>query len=215
MKNLLIKEFKLAMHPTVLIFIGLSFMVLIPNYPFYVTFFYTTLGLFFVCLTGRENHDIDYTLMLPIRKQDAVRARVSFFVIIEIAQLVLTALAVMLRNALGEGANQAGMDANIAFFGLSLIMLGVYNYMFFTKYYRAPDKVGSAFTFCAIIYFVMVCVAEACSFAIPFVRDRLDTPDPMFIMEKLVTLALGLVVFALLTIVGYRKARDEFERLDI
>lgn len=215
MKNLLIKEFKLAMHPTVPIFIALSLMVLIPNYPFYVTFFYTTLGLFFVCLGGRENHDIDYTLMLPVRKQDVVRARIGFFVIVEIVQLLATSLVILLRSALGEGTNLAGMDANIAFFGLSLIMLGVYNYLFFTRYYRAPDKVGSVFAVCAVMFFLMIGAAEACAFAVPFVRDRLDTPDPLFLMEKLATLAAGIAVFVWLTWLGCRKACTSFEGLDI
>ena len=48
MKALIKKEFKLALHPTVPLFWLLSAMLIIPNYPYYVAFFYTTLGLFFV-----------------------------------------------------------------------------------------------------------------------------------------------------------------------
>ena len=62
MKQLLYKEWRLAMHPTALLFLGLSLMLLIPNYPYYVTFFYTTLGIFFICVNGRENRDITYML---------------------------------------------------------------------------------------------------------------------------------------------------------
>jgi len=50
MKNMLYKEFKLALHPTSIIFLSLSAMVLIPNYPYYVTFFYVMLGVYFMCL---------------------------------------------------------------------------------------------------------------------------------------------------------------------
>ena len=50
MKELLKKEFTLALHPTGWLFLGLSAMVLIPNYPYYVIFFYTGLALFFTCL---------------------------------------------------------------------------------------------------------------------------------------------------------------------
>ena len=47
MLRLLQKEIRLAMHPTVPIFLLLSAMLLIPNYPYYVAFFYTGLGVFF------------------------------------------------------------------------------------------------------------------------------------------------------------------------
>ena len=74
LSKLLYKEFKLALHPAAVLFLLLSSMMLIPNYPMYVLFFYNTLGIFFICLSGRENHDFAYSLSLPIRKRDAVRA---------------------------------------------------------------------------------------------------------------------------------------------
>lgn len=43
---LLKKEWKLVMMPVPLLFLLLSALVLVPNYPYYVTFFYTTLGIF-------------------------------------------------------------------------------------------------------------------------------------------------------------------------
>lgn len=57
MKNLMRKELLLAMHPASVLFLLLSAMLLIPNYPYYVICFYTCLGTFFICLTGRENRD--------------------------------------------------------------------------------------------------------------------------------------------------------------
>lgn len=215
MKNLLTKEFALAMHPTVPMFLALSLMLLIPNYPYYVVFFYTALGLFFVCLSGRENNDIPYTLTLPVRKRDAVKSRIVFAVLVELTQFALAACVAVLRAKLGMGANQAGMDANIALFGLSFVMMGLFNRVFFVKYYSAPDKVGKAFAVGATVTFVFIVLAEACAFALPFFRDRLDTPDPMYLTEKLLTLALGMAFFALLTWNAYQTAAERFEKLDL
>ena len=39
MKNLLYKEFRLAIHPTVYIFFLLTALLLVPSYPYYVSFF--------------------------------------------------------------------------------------------------------------------------------------------------------------------------------
>ena len=105
LSKLLYKEFKLALHPAAVLFLLLSSMMLIPNYPMYVLFFYNTLGIFFICLSGRENHDFAYSLSLPIRKRDAVRARIVFAVILQLAQCVLAVGFMFVRRALGLGAN--------------------------------------------------------------------------------------------------------------
>jgi hypothetical protein len=46
MKNLLRKEIFLSLHPTAPIFLILSMMLMIPNYPYYVVFFYTGMAVF-------------------------------------------------------------------------------------------------------------------------------------------------------------------------
>ena len=46
MKALQSKEWRLAMSPVPLLFLALSGLVLIPSYPYYVTFFYNALGIF-------------------------------------------------------------------------------------------------------------------------------------------------------------------------
>ena len=54
MKALQYKEWKLAMSPVPFFFLALSGLLLIPNYPYYVTFFYNGLGLFsaFSCFSS-------------------------------------------------------------------------------------------------------------------------------------------------------------------
>ena len=82
MTNLLRKEFALAMHPITPLMLALSAMVLIPNYPYIVIFFYTAMSIFFTCLMGRENNDIVYSINLPVSKESIVRARFAFAIIL-------------------------------------------------------------------------------------------------------------------------------------
>lgn len=151
MKNLLYNELRLAFHPTVALFWLLSAMLLIPSYPYYVILFYSMLGIFFVCLTGRENHDLYFTMSLPIRKRDLVRARFGFVVMIELIQLLIAVPFAILRQRLPLPGNEVGMDANIAFFGISLLLFGLYNWIFLTAYYAAPDKVGKTFAITSVV----------------------------------------------------------------
>lgn len=212
MKNLLNKELRLALHPTCFLFLFLSALLLIPNYPFYVTFFYTGLAIFFTCLSGRENMDIMYTALLPVRKTDIVKSRMLVAVLLECIQLLLAMLFGWLRRGV---PNLAGLDANLALLGLSLVLLGIFNITFFPSYYKAPEKVGKSFVFSSTAVFVYILLAEACTFVLPFFHDQLDTPDPAFLPEKLLVLAVGVVAFLALTFLAYTLSKRNFEPKDL
>lgn len=214
MKNLLYKEFKLAMHPAVYAFWLLSIMVLIPNYPYYVILFYSMLGIFFVCLNGRENHDIYYSLSLPIKKSDLVKARFALVVLIEMVQLLLTIPFIILKPSIYADGNQVGMDANIAFVALSLVIYGIINWTFLKNYYKCPEKVGRVFVFSTVYVFLLIAVFETLTHILPFFRDKLDTADPQFLMEKLILLVVGIVIYIVLTMLSMRKSIKVFEELD-
>lgn len=215
MKNLLSKELRLCLHPAAALFLLLSAMLLIPSYPYYVAFFYNGLGAFFICLTGRENNDIPYTLLLPVKKRDLVKARIGFIVLLELAQLLLAVPFAVIRQRLPVGPNPVGMDANIALFGFSFVLLGLFNEVFFRSYYRNVNKVGASFLRASIAEFLLIAVLETCDHAVPWMRDRLDTPDPQFLTEKLIVLAAGILLFCLMTYLSYRKAARDFEAFDL
>lgn len=215
MKNLLKKEIMLSMHPTAPIFLMLSAMLLIPNYPYYVIFFYTGLAVFFTCLNGRENHDVAYTLMLPVAKKDIVKARFGIVVLFEMIQMVIAIPFAWLRQQMDLPGNMVGMDANITLFGLSFILLGTFNLIFFLIYYKDVSKVGRAFIWASVVVFLYMGVAEVCAHAVPYMRNCLDTPDPMYLSGKLVVLAVGIIIYVLLTWVAYHKSVNEFLRQDL
>ena len=58
MKLLMKKEWKLTVTPVPLLFLLLSALVLVPSYPYYVTFFYNALGIFLMLQAARENRDV-------------------------------------------------------------------------------------------------------------------------------------------------------------
>lgn len=215
MKALLYKEFRLVTHPTTVLFLLLSMMLLIPNYPLYVTFFYCTLGIFFACLGGRENGDIFYTVLQPVQKCDAVRARILFAAVFELVQLLLAAGCAVLRIRLIGAQNAAGMDANLALFGFSFLLLGLFNLTFFSLYYKNPTKVGKPFAVAAIVMFLGILVLESMCFILPIFKESLDTSDPLFLKEKFAVLLFGAFAYAALTFAAYKVAKRRFVRLDI
>jgi hypothetical protein len=215
MKNLLLKEFRLATHPTNFIFLSLSALLLIPGYPYYIVFFYTMLGVFFLCLAGRENRDVEYSLSLPVRKRAIVKARVAYAALIEIMQVLVTIPFVLIRRGITPAENAVGMDANVAFFGLSLLMLGLFNVIFFIGYYKNPSKVGKPLIVGSTVAFLYIVLVEGCTYVVPFFRDVLDTPDPQFLPAKLAVLGAGLAAFTALTLAAFRISAARFEVLDL
>ena len=215
MTRLLRKELRLAVHPSNYIFLSLSAMLLIPSYPYYVIFFYTTLGLFFLCLNGRENHDIEYSMLLPIPKRAIVKARIGFAVVVELAQLLLCVPFMLLHTQLGLGSNDVGMDANLSFVALSLVLLGIFNISFFPQYYRNPNKIGKSYVLTSVWLFVYMGVAEGLTHVVPVFRDVLDTPDPLFLPAKLLVLAIGALTFLLLTFIATHISIQRFSQYDL
>ena len=155
------------------------------------------------------------TLLLPVRKRDAVRARTLYFALTELLELAACVPFAILRHALKIGPNPAGMDVNLALFGLAPVVAGLFNALFLPRLYRNPTAVGKSFLVVSVWTFLVLFALEACCFVLPFFRDVLDTPDPQHLGAKLGVLALGAALFAALTLLGERRAERAFETVDL
>lgn len=216
MKQLWKKEWRLCLHPAVPLFLLLSALILVPNYPYAVCFFYLTLGIYFTCLAGRENHDLAFTLSLPVSRGDIVAARFLMCGALEVCQILLAGLVILLRERLLGGApNAAGMDANLALPGEGFLLFGLFNLLFFPAWYRDVNKLGVPFLRASAAVFLFVVAAVVSTYALPFVRDVLDTPDPEHLGVKLAFTLTCAVFYAAVTLLAWRMAQKRFESLDI
>ena len=214
--RLLKKEFRLCLHPNTPLMILLAALVIVPNYPYGVSFFFLTLGFFFISLGGRENHDVTFSMTLPVSRKDIVVARVSFFVILEMIQLVLVGLFTLLHKVLlHDAANAAGMDAGVVLIGNGFLYYTLFHLLFFPSYYKNVDKVGVSFVKSASAMFVLVILEIVATYAVPFVRDVLDTTDPAHMSEKLIYVAVCAVVYVLGLLLAVRISQRRFEKQDI
>ena len=215
MRNLLRHELRLVVHPTNWIFLALSAMLLIPNYPYYVVFFYGCLGFLFTFTEARENQDFLFLSLLPFGKRDLVKSRFLLVILFQLAQLLLSMPFAALRQSFAIPGNAAGMDAGIALFGLALPMLGIFNWVFLGRFFRKPDRVGTAFLKGCLALAVYMALAETAAFVIPFFRDTLDSPDPAHLGAKFAVLATGAAIYVLLNALAYRDCGKAFEKVDL
>ena len=214
MKTLLYKQLRLACHPMTPVFCLSGIMLLIPNYPYSVAFFYVTLGLFFTFLNMREQKDIYYSALLPLRKRDTVRAAVAFTVLVELLSVVITALFCLLSAKLQPGKDNAvGMDANLMLLGAGFVLYGVFNLVFFVCLYRSGYKVGAAYLKANLALWPMMLLAEALPhFPSLMWLNRVDTQANL---RQIPILLFGIAVFAVLTILAYRRSARLYERVDL
>ncbi|EDS72063.1 hypothetical protein ANASTE_01771 [Anaerofustis stercorihominis DSM 17244] len=215
MKNILYKEFKLAIHPSTYIFLLLSSMVLIPNYPYMVIFFYSILGVFFISLNGRETKDIYYSMLLPIDRSELVKSRILFVSLIETAQILLLVPFIIIKNIFIYSPNLAGLDANISLLAMGFLIYSIYNYVFFTNYYKNVNKVGYSFFIASIFSTILMIIIESSTHIVPFVMNYIDTPDSIFLFGKLILLFISIMIFCVSNIFTYRKSVKEFKKVDL
>lgn len=215
MLKLLKKEFTLCMHPTGYIMLAGALFILIPGYPYPVGCFYMGLAIYFICLTARENHDTSYTLTLPVSREEAVRARILLACIIEMAQLILSCLMILLKNAIGNQPNPAGLDAGVALIGDCFITFAIFNMIFFPVYYRDINKPGRAFVPASVAVFAWITLVTVGTYVIPFLRDVLDTPDPAHMQDKLLFTVGGAGLYVLGTALASARSAKRFAAVDL
>ncbi len=217
MKNLLYKEFRLAIHPSVYLFFLLSALLLVPSYPYYVSFFYLMLGVFLTFKTNRAENDIFYSALLPVRKGDVVRARVLAVAILELVNLLIAVpFAILSVKINPAGGNNAGIEPNVAFFGLSFLMYGGFNFIFFPIFYKTGRSEGKAFLWSGVFTLLYIAVAESLAQYIPSpVSAYLDTAEKAAQLRQLPVLLGGIVLWAVLTLLSAKRSAERFEKVDL
>ena len=213
--KMLMKEWKLCMHPTGYIMLLCTALILVPGYPYGVSCFYMGLAIYFICLTARENHDATYTLTLPVSRGDAVRARILFCAALEIIDLLLIALFILIKQLIGNMPNPAGLDAGVALVGEAMILFAIFNMIFFPLYYRDINKPGKAFMFASAAVFGWIILEIAATYTIDFVQNVLDHADGKNIGDKALFTLGGLALFLGGTALSIQRSAKKFEEVDL
>ena len=214
MKALLYKEFRLACHPMTPIFCLFGVMVLIPNYPYTVIFFYVMLGLFFTFLNIREQKDIYYSALLPVPKRDTVKAGCVFVVIIQVLSLVVLIPCSLLAAHLQPGKdNLVGLDPNAALLAAGFLLYAVFNAVFLPSFYANGYKVGVAFVKAVIPTTLAMIVLEALPhFPALTWLDDMDAATQVRLLPYFVAAAL---LYGIGTVLTFRRAAAQYEKVDL
>ena len=215
MRDLLIKETRLFASVLSWLFLAFAFMTLIPGYPILLGSFFVCLGIFQSFQTVRENNDILYTVLLPVEKADAVRAKYIFVCFIEIIAWLLMAALTALRMTALSGAEpyvtNPLMDANLVYLAYAALVFALFNVLFLGGFFRTGYKFGKPFVIFIVAAMLVVLLAEILHH-IPGL-DCLNGSNDLGVQAAI--LAAGLVIWAAATLLSCRVSRQRFEKLDL
>ena len=217
MKNLLIKEIRLSSSPLSYIFLSASVMTLLPGYPILMSAFFICFGVFHSFQNARESDDVLYSMLLPIPRNDFVRAKFAFTCLIQLSGFALcSALTVLRMTALSAAAPYIGnalMNATPVFLAFELLIFAAFNVLFVGGFFKTAYKIGMPFLFFGIAVFLLTAIAEV----LPHLPglEFLHAPAGERLGIQLCALLAAAVGYAALTLVACRRAERRFGKLDL
>ena len=122
---------------------------------------------------------------------------------------------ILLKKAVGNLPNPAGLDAGLALIGDGFIVFAIFNMIFFPVYYKDVNKPGKAFLFATVAVFAWIVLEVVATYTVPLFRDVLDRPDPLYMSDKALFTFGALALFLGGTALAALRSAKHFETLDM
>ncbi|MBQ1302798.1 MAG: ABC-2 transporter permease [Firmicutes bacterium] len=217
MNALLRKEMRLSALLLTYLFIGFAVMTLLPGYPILCGVFFITLGIFQSFQSAREANDIVFSALLPVAKRDVVKGKYQFVLLIELCGFAIMAVLTIIRMTVLADApvyrQNALMTANPFFLGMALLLFGLFNTIFLGGFFKTAYKLGKPFVTYIVVVFAVIGAAEALHH-FPGL-EALNAFGFDHFGLQLALFAAGALCFIALTVLSYKKACENFERIDL
>lgn len=217
MKSLLMKECKLAASPLSYIFLVGALMTLLPGYPILMSAFFICFGIFHSFQNGREVNDVLYTVLLPVKKSDFVKAKYAFTCIIQLCGFMLCATLTAVRmTALSTAApyvSNALMNATPVYLAFVLLIFAAFNGLFVGGFFKTAYKIGIPFLSFGIVALLLISLAET----LPHLPGLtfLHNPAGERIGLQCCILAAAALFYTAVTLLSCRKSVRRFDTIDL
>ena len=217
MKNLIHKEFELATPLLTFLFLGFALMTFIPGYPILCGAFFVCFGIFQSYQMGREDHDILYSVLLPVKKSDVVKAKFIAAAVLQMAAFAVCALCTVIRMIfLSEAAvykTNALMGANPVFLAFVLLIFAAFNVIFIGGFFRTAYGIGKPFVIFIMVNFVIIGIGETLHH-LPGL-GWLNGLDFSYVGQQMCVLLVGILIYLAATAAACRTAQNRFEKIDL
>jgi len=217
MKNLLMKEFKLATPVITYLFIGFSLMTFIPGYPILCGAFFVCLGIFQGYQMNRDSNDILYSVLLPVSKSDVVKSKYLAAAVLQMVTFIFCTIFTFARMLVFPHAivyeNNVLMAANFIYLAFVLLIFACFNAIFIGGFFKTAYGIGKPFILFIVANFSIIAVAEALHH-IPGL-EWMNVLDFDFMAEQVMSLLIAAGVYISVTVISCRRSCLRFEEIDV
>ena len=217
MKNLLMKEFRLATLPLTYLFLLFSLMTFIPGYPILCGAFFVCLGIFQSYQRNREDNDILYSVLLSVSKKEVVVAKYIAVVLLQMTAFAICAVCTVVRMTFLSDVRiyttNALMGANFVFLAFVLLIFAAFNIIFVGGFFKTAYGIGKPFVTFIVVNFLIIGLAETLHHIPGF--DWLNVLDFSRFGEHFLILVIAVIVYVASTVVSCRVSQRRFEKIDL
>ncbi|MCR2808050.1 ABC-2 transporter permease [Paenibacillus soyae] len=217
MYNLLMKELKLGVGP---FFYAMPFLtgalMLIPGW----LYFLVTLYFCFITVPNmfagyKTQNDLIFTSMLPVTKKDSVKAKVSVVVLLELMHIAVASIYGLISTRLYPNVTYFFFPPSPGFWGLTFVMLAIFNLVFIVMYYKTAYKYGAPTIVSVTAAILFAGGAEWLGIQSSFVSDLFKGAGLDNLAAQYSILLAGIAIFAIFTIIAYYIAIKRFEKVEM
>lgn len=215
LKNLIYKELTLVVSMVTYIMLATTALLLIPAYPYAVSMGYVILGILNTFGIQRAYKDEQFTASLPLPRRAIV---LSKYIVVIYSQLlhVLASVpfAIISTYVMNKGGNPVGLDANFAFYGIQILLLGVFNSIFLPGFFKTGYKMGKPAFAATTVYMVLTVIIELVIALVPALNSVLDGHGGGLTI-RLTLLVVAFILYIVINYLSYLKAVKNYERVSI
>ena len=217
MRNLLMKEFKLATPVLTYLFIGFALMTFVPGYPILCGAFFVCLGIFQGYQLNRDSNDILYSVLLPVSKSEVVRGKYLAVVVLQMAAFLLCGICTLVRMTKLSNVlvyeNNVLMPANFVYLAFVLLIFACFNAIFLGGFFKTAYDIGKPFISFIIVNFIIIAAAEALHY-MPGL-EWTNALDFSFLGKQVTSLIVAIFIYVATTIISCRKSCLRFQKIDL
>lgn len=212
------------MHPICYVFVfAFPFMVLIPSYPLAIGFIYLLSCypiLFLGANKGQQSNDLLYSVLLPVRKKDVVKARIFTVAILQVVYMLMMSaivpitIAIRAVNPSMPDAPGVGVNGFVSVLAIGVIGFAIADMIFFPIYYKHGKSIVMSTLLTILGFIVYLAIFTIAIPYIPGCEGYVDVLCNKGLGVQFAFLGGAIIVSILLHFLLYRISSKELEKVD-
>ena len=212
MKNLIYKELNLSINKFFFLLpVILGGLLFIPNWIFLLVFYY----FFWISIPQIygayiQHGDYNFLSVLPIKRKDIVSSKVYALFILELTHIVFAVIFGLIHNEL-YGSWNFFFDINLAFYGVSILLFGVFNITFLPAYFKTAHFFGKPLIYATIATIIFGFIFEFGIAKYQFMRDIFEGT----LMVQTIVFIVATILGVLLSVVALKISQKRMMEIDL